>query len=337
MTTALERAWYRPRSWALMLLPLSWLFRAVVTSRRKRQSASAAASYRAPVVIVGNITVGGTGKTPLIVALVKALQARGHRPGVISRGYGGAAASYPFVVTAASSPDESGDEPLLIAQSCHCPVVVDPERSRAATHLLDTTDCNVVLSDDGMQHYRLHRDLEIIVVDGERGLGNGQCLPAGPLREPPARLFEAEFCVINGGKGIVVPRLGFRMTLRPLAFRNLADGSVLEPGTPPGSGAVHAVAGIGNPARFARTLVSMGLSVQLHPLPDHHQFVPGDLRFGDDRPVIITAKDAVKCSQFAASDQGPGNVWILDVVARLEDSGLDKLVNRIEELVEQSN
>src|SRR5690606_31700977 len=150
-----------------------------------------------------NITVGGTGKTPLIIALVKALQARGYKPGVISRGYGGRAPVYPMRVTADSDPGHSGDEPLLIAITCDCPVVVDPDRVRAARYLENHTDCEIILSDDGLQHYRLPRDMEIVVVDGERVLGNGWCLPAGPLREPLARLREADFAIVNGGNAVL--------------------------------------------------------------------------------------------------------------------------------------
>jgi tetraacyldisaccharide 4'-kinase len=254
---------------------------------------------------------------------------------VISRGYGGDAPDYPMAVTATSNPDHSGDEPLLIAQSCQCPVVIDPDRHNAAVHLLATSDCNIILSDDGMQHYRLHRDLEIIVVDGERGLGNGQCLPAGPLREPPGRLYEAQYLMVNGGRTRLAHPNCFRMELRPLGFRRLADGKALPPETPPGDGAVYAVAGIGNPARFARTLASMGLSVQLHPFPDHHQFSPEDLEFDDDRPVIITAKDAVKCGHFPLKPGKTPNIWILDVTARVEANGLNKLVTHIKQLAEQ--
>lgn len=324
--TALERAWYRPRSWSLLLAPLAWLFSSVAR-RRRRWLQARQESLRLPVVVVGNITVGGTGKTPLIIALVKALQARGYRPGVISRGYGGTAPSYPFMVTRHSDPAHCGDEPLLIAISCDCPVVVDPDRLRAARHLESHGDCEIILSDDGLQHYRLPRNLEIIVVDGDRVLGNGWCLPAGPLREPAARLREADFAIVNGGNAVLDHPRQYRMFLQPLRFRRLNGNEIRSPDNPPGD-SVNAVAGIGNPTRFARTLASLGLAVKLHPFPDHHRFVASELVFNDGRPVILTAKDAVKCHDLSAPD-----LWVLDVAATLENSGLNTLVEAIENLV----
>lgn len=325
----LEKAWYRPRSWSLALAPLAWLFTWVIKKRRHYLEKHRD-KLTVPLVVVGNITVGGTGKTPLIITLVLALQERGYRPGVVSRGYGGRAPFYPFQVNVASDARQSGDEPLLIARTCGCPVIVDPDRYRAARLLEDSGQCDVILSDDGLQHYNLPRTLEIVVIDGERRLGNGWCLPVGPLREPVARLAEADYLVVNGGDAIFNHPRQYRMDLVPLAFRNLATGEAREPRHPPGEGSVNAAAGIGNPARFARTLASLGLAVKLHPFPDHHDFTPQELSFGDGRPVVITAKDAVKCTAF--SDP---NVWVLDVAARLENNGLNTLINAIEALVTQ--
>ena len=325
--TFLERAWYRPGSWSLLLAPLSWLF-VYLAGKRRRYQEKYRKSLAIPVVVVGNITVGGTGKTPLIITLVNALRERGYRPGVVSRGYGGKAPFYPMQVTANSNPAQCGDEPLMIARRCQCPVIVDPNRYRAARALQDSGQCDVILSDDGLQHYNLPRQLEIVVIDGERRLGNEWCLPAGPLREPLARLDEVAFVVVNGGDPLIRHPSKFRMDLQPLEFRNLHTGEVRAPKEPPGEGSVNAAAGIGNPTRFARTLASLGLAVKLHPFPDHHAFVPDDLNFGDSRPVIITAKDAVKCSHFAAD-----NVWVLDVAARLENNGLETLVKAVEALV----
>lgn len=324
--TPLEKAWYRPRSWSLLLAPLSWLFAALVDKRRRYLEARQQ-PLSLPVVVVGNITVGGTGKTPLIISLVKALQARGYRPGVISRGYGGRAPLYPMRVTADSDPAHSGDEPLLIAISCDCPVVVDPDRYRAARYLEEHTDCELILSDDGLQHYRLPRDLEIVVVDGERVLGNGWSLPAGPLREPVQRLREVDFVVINEGSAVLNHPHQFRMTLQPLRFRSLDGGQIREIDDPPAD-SVNAVAGIGNPTRFARTLASLGLAVKLHPFPDHHCFALNELSFGDGRPVIMTAKDAVKCRRFDAP-----HLWVLDVAATLENNGMNAILDAIERRV----
>jgi len=197
--TALERAWYKPCSWALALLPLSYLFRGVAAGRKAYlQSRYQAKPFAVPVVVVGNIAVGGTGKTPLIIRLVHSLQAEGIRPGIVSRGYGGQPSKLPRKVAADSSAQEFGDEPVLIAREANCPVVVDSDRVAAVQYLIDEFDVDVVLSDDGLQHYRMHRDLEIAVLDARRGLGNGQCLPAGPLREAPGRLDDVDFIVLNG-------------------------------------------------------------------------------------------------------------------------------------------
>lgn len=324
---ALERAWYKPGSWALLLSPLSWLFKKIIKKRRERLTRRQR-KLSIPVVVVGNITVGGTGKTPLIISLVNALKKKGYKPGVVSRGYGGKSAFYPLEVRANSDPARTGDEPLLIAQLCDCPVIVDPNRLRAAQALEEQGNCDVILSDDGLQHYRLPRQLEIVVIDGERVLGNGRCLPAGPLREPVSRLEEVDFVVVNGGDSVLNHPRQYRMDLQPLGFRHLATGEGREPKHPPGDGYVNAVAGIGNPARFARTLASLGLAVKLYPFPDHHSFSAADFAFPDDRPVIMTAKDAVKCQHLKAN-----NLWVLDVAAKMENNGMNVLVNSIEALV----
>lgn len=327
---ALERAWYKPGSWALLLSPLSWLFVKIIKKRRQRLTRRQK-RLKTPVVVVGNITVGGTGKTPLIIGLVNALKQRGYKPGVVSRGYGGKSAFYPLEVRANSDPARTGDEPLLIAQTCGCPVVVDPDRLRAARALEQQGCCDVILSDDGLQHYRLPRQMEIVVIDGERILGNGRCLPAGPLREPVSRLEEVDFVVVNGGDAVLNHPRQYRMDLLPLGFRNLASGESRDPKNPPGAGYVNAVAGIGNPARFARTLASLGLAVKLYPFPDHHSFSSADFSFPDDRPVIMTAKDAVKCHGLSSE-----NLWVLDVAAKMENNGMNTLIQSIEALVTHS-
>jgi len=330
--TALERAWYKSRSWSLALLPLSYLFRGVAASRRAYlQSRYQAQPFTVPVVVVGNIAVGGTGKTPLIIRLVHSLQAEGIRPGIVSRGYGGQPSKLPRKVSVDSSAQEFGDEPVLIAREANCPVVVDSDRVAAVEFLLDEFAVDVVLSDDGLQHYRMHRDLEIAVLDARRGLGNGQCLPAGPLREPPGRLADVDFIVCNGVAESSSPFLSaptstslISMTLQPTFFRHLRSGQRVAANSWTGSRSVHAVAGIGNPERFSATLTSLGLEPQLHPFPDHHPFMQADLEFGDDLPVVMTSKDAVKCEAFA-----PDNVWVLEVAADVDSS----LVQAIKDLV----
>lgn len=309
----LERAWYDTTSRrTLWLRPLSWLFRRLASARRRQQQADAV-RLPVPVIVVGNITVGGTGKTPLILALAKHLQARGWQPGIISRGYGGRLESYPALVPPDGDPARYGDEPVLLARNSHCPVAVDPDRVRAAQFLLGTpAGCNLILSDDGLQHYRLARDIEIIVVDGRRLFGNGQCLPEGPLREPPSRLAEATFVVSNGSPARPLPVPTLTMQVLPQSWLQVRSGlrRALAEGTP--AGRVHAVAGIGNPQRFFDTLRALGLDVIEHAFADHHAFTASDLDFGDDCPVIMTSKDAVKCHAFAGE-----HVWALEVEAEL--------------------
>ena len=332
---ALARAWYRPGGWGLALAPLGWLFARVARVRRRLlQRRHQGARFAVPVVVVGNIAVGGTGKTPLLIALARRLRARGHRPGIVSRGYGGRPGPVPVLVTPAHGAAEVGDEPCEIAAATGCPVVVCPDRRAAVDWLLAHCDCDLVLADDGLQHYRLHRDFEIAVVDGSRGLGNGRCLPAGPLREPPARLREVDALVVNGG-GYRPQRDGYRMWLRPLYFRHLASGRVATPEAfrdeqqrGGHSARVHAVAGIGNPGRLRATLEDLGFAVDLRPRPDHHVFRAADLRFSDTLPVVITGKDAVKCRTIAHD-----RVWVLDVVAELADRDWDDLLGAIEKLV----
>ncbi len=338
---SLEKAWNRPVSWALLLLPLSWVFRLVAYLRRHfYQRLSPNKPINVPVVVVGNISVGGTGKTPLLLSLVSWFSAQGYRPGVISRGYGGQAAQYPMFVTAESAVKEVGDEPLLLAGAC--PVVIDPDRYRAAQSLLAQTDCNLILSDDGLQHYRLPRDIEIVVVDGEKGFGNGQCLPAGPLREPVGRLRSVDFTLVNGSNtGLVINR-AYRLGIKPRQLRHLVSGDICDvtvhentEGEAEGfelsqwqyGRKIHAVAGIGNPHRFVTTLEQLGFDVQLHAWPDHHNFDGDELLFDDTLPVIITAKDAVKCHGLAHD-----NVWVLDITAVPEAEFLEKLTDRVSHL-----
>ncbi len=328
MASALERAWYRPGSWAWILLPLSWLFRFLAARRRRRLQVAAKPAVDVPVVVVGNIAVGGTGKTPLLLSIIQYFRDNAAKPAVISRGYGGKAEHYPCPVSVSSTTREVGDEPMLFAGLC--PVVVDPERDRAARYIHQNTDCSVIFSDDGLQHYALRRDVEIAVIDGGRGFGNGYCLPAGPLREPPERLREVDMVVVNGrrkpGFKIDNPCV-FEMEIAPVRFRNLASNEQIAASDWTMEKTVHAVAGIGNPQRFANTLRQLGLNPTLHAHPDHHNFSGEEFRFEDDRPVIITAKDAVKCRDVTAE-----NVWVLDIEARLPEA----FFQRLQQLVEKA-
>jgi tetraacyldisaccharide 4'-kinase len=245
------------------------------------------------------------------------LKQRGRRVGIVTRGYRGKGKEWPRAVDADSDPDEVGDEPVLLARRTGCPVVAGPDRVACVETLLKKARVDVVLSDDGLQHYRLGRRFEIAVVDGVRGMGNGLCLPAGPLREPPSRLQEVDAIVVNGGTwghaGV------FRGTAVVTKVYNLKDGTTRTLDSFR-SDTVHAVAGIGNPQRFFDRLVEHGLAVTPHPFPDHHAYRPEDLDFGDDGAILMTEKDAVKCGDFARA-----NWWALVVEAELEP-GLDELV-----------
>jgi len=265
-----------------------------------------------PVVVVGNITAGGSGKTPVVLWIARHLAAQGWRPGIVSRGYGGRIASRrdpPVEVHVSSDPEMVGDEPLLLARRSGCPVWVGADRV-AACRALRThhPECDVLVLDDGLQHYRLARDVEVAVVDA-RGFGNGHLFPAGPLREPVSRLASVDAVVCNGDSGVQ----GYPMRLEGAAFVRLAGGAaVAAPAL--GSARVHAVAGIGDPPRFFRHLESLGLEVVPHPFPDHHPFVEADLEFGDGLPVVMTEKDAVKCAGWA----GRPHLWVLPVAAQID-------------------
>ena len=327
-----EKRWlnacYSNSSSLLLLAPLSWLFSLISAVRRKiLQRLYQGKCFSVPVAVVGNISVGGSGKTPLIIALVNALNKRGYTAGVVSRGYGGAANAYPLLVTSETPVDQSGDEPLLIARLCGCPVVVDPNRVRAVEFLLHETSCDIVLSDDGLQHYRLHRDIEIAVVDAARGLGNGRMLPSGPLRESPSRLSQVDFVVLNGSGADIGAELDFvgahHVELQALGLRHIASDVLTPVDMWEGGRKAHAVCGIGHPDRFAQTLTTLGFEVILSSVNDHQHLSSDDLTFGDDLPVIITSKDAVKCSGVI-----PENLWVLEVEMSISDDFVDSLTEQ---------
>ena len=248
-----------------------------------------------PLVVVGNITAGGSGKTPLVMWLARFLQDKGYRPGIVSRGYGGTARSWPQQVRSDSDYVVVGDEAVMIAARTECPMAVGPDRVSVGQSLLQHHDINVILSDDGLQHYALKRDIEIAVVDGERRFGNGQCLPAGPLRERPARLSEVDMIVVNG----IGERHEHSMTVSSQFAVNLKTSETL----PLSSffGKVHAVAGVGNPERFFIELRNAGLHIEEHEFPDHYSYGESDVEFADEFPVLMTEKDAVKCVRFASN------------------------------------
>ena len=292
-----ERHWYRLSALSLALWPLSLVYRLLVALRRFAYRCGALPSVRlpVPVVVVGNIVVGGTGKTPLVLALAAVLKQRGRKPGIVSRGYRGRAVT-PIAVAAASPVELVGDEPLLLARTGVCPVWVGRDRAAAALALLAAhPECDVLILDDGLQHYRLARDIEIAVED-ERGAGNGLLLPAGPLREPVSRRVDA-WVVNSAPTGMHSP--AFRMELRGDAFRRLRPPLAGVAASALAGRKLHAVAGIGNPRRFFDHLARLGLSTVNHAFPDHHVYAAGDLDYGDCEALLMTEKDAVKCEAFA--------------------------------------
>ena len=307
----LVNAWYQGHPALLLLRPLEWLYRSVVQRKRQRFLAGQSPSYRAPVpvIVVGNITVGGTGKTPLILYLIDHCRARGLRVGVVSRGYGAQPPSVPWRVTAEQSADEAGDEPLLLVQRSGVALMIDPDRARAVQALLSAEPLDLILCDDGLQHYRLARDLELVLIDAVRGLGNGRCLPAGPLREPQTRLQSVDAVLFNGAS--VDSAEGFGFTLQPTALVNVASGERQSLGVFAPGQAVHAVAGIGNPQRFFRTLEALNWRPIAHAFADHATYSPESLEFSPSLPLLMTEKDAVKCRAFAQPDW-----WYLAVDAR---------------------
>lgn len=329
----LVSSWYRKSAVRFILLPVAIVYCTLVRIRRflYRHGLLHTRWFPFPIIIVGNITVGGTGKTPLVIKLVKQLQQAGYRPGIVSRGYGARAEQYPQSVTDDSVASEVGDEALLLYRRCQCPTVVDPVRPRAVAHLLQS-DCDIVISDDGMQHYALGRDIEIVVLDGERGLGNGLCLPAGPLREPSARLNDADIIVKTGGNeqdGV------WTMLLRPDSFINVFDRNQTQALSAFSGKRVHAAAGIGNPGRFFQTMKNLGCEVVVSQFPDHYNYTASDLTFDDELPVIMTEKDAVKYEK-AGADL-PNTVrqryWFLQIHPEFTNEG--EFENTLRSLLEE--
>jgi tetraacyldisaccharide 4'-kinase len=328
-TRRYPRVWQDNRLASKLLSPLGHGVALLARWRYQRAAAGRTPVVwpTAPVVVVGNISVGGTGKTPLTIWLVERARALGFRPGVVLRGYGGRD-SGPTPVAADSSPEQVGDEAVLIARRTRAPVWVGKDRPAAAEGLLGDGRVNMIFSDDGLQHYRLGRDVELAVVDARRGYGNQRCLPAGPLREPVERLATVDLVLANGGW---LDGAAGRFEIKPARLLPLDD----DHDRPlPGRGqTVDALAGIGDPERFFAQLEALGFVVRRHPLPDHHAFSAADFQSMGDDPVIMTEKDAVKCRDLA-----PANAWYLPVAAEPDaatmahcDGLLDAAVRRFEQ------
>jgi len=319
----LQQIWRQRNGISQALRPLSWLYCSIVYIRRGlyRLRLLRSTQLKVPVIVVGNISVGGTGKTPLVVSVVETLKQAGYRPGVISRGYRGKARSWPQQVRPDSDPVMVGDEPILISRRTQCPMAVGPDRVAAGQALLKYSDCDIIVCDDGLQHYALRRDMEILVVDGTRRFGNGFCLPAGPLREPVRRIDKVDLIVTNGLAG---PN-ECSMRYEGDTLVNLADESQTCTLNDLKGNGVHAIAGVGNPQRFFDRLALAGLDVRQHAFPDHHLFLPRDLDYGNSVPIIMTEKDAVKCRRFARD-----NMWYLPITVSLSNQFEQQLLNRIE-------
>lgn len=323
----IERIWSGGSLLYLLLLPLSWLYGLVSNLIRLSYRLGLRKSWRAPVpvIVVGNLTAGGNGKTPVVVWLVEQLQQRGYRAGVVSRGYGGKSASYPLLLDGATTTVQAGDEPVLIYQRTGAPVAVAPKRVAAVQALVQQHAVDVVITDDGLQHYALQRDFEVVVIDGVRRFGNGWWLPAGPMRERAARLNSVDVCIANGG----VAQAGeIAMKLQARDAVNLLSGERRPAAELP---QVVAMAGIGHPPRFFATLEKQGVEmVREVPFADHQAYSLAQLAalVQPQQTLLMTEKDAVKCRAFAQP-----NWWYLPVDAQLPQQQAEQLLQRIEALL----
>jgi tetraacyldisaccharide 4'-kinase len=324
----LQRVWYErsPALFFLLLTPLSLLFAVLAAVRRSAFRVGLFRSVRVsrPVIVVGNITVGGTGKTPLVVWICEFLQARGIQVGVVTRGYGGTASTWPQDITCDSSAEAVGDEAVLTATRTNAIVVASPDRVEAAQRAI-ARGAEVVVSDDGLQHYRLARDAEIAVLDGRRGLGNGWLLPAGPLREARSRLNSVDL-VVATSRGATESDGACVVTTVDVVLRHeIHEAQCLTTGERRKLAAfegvrVHAIAAIGNPDAFFAMLRAHGLEVDAHPLPDHAAITPSDISFAGSAPILMTEKDAVKCRSFAT-----GRLWVVPLQVRMEEAAAQRM------------
>lgn len=325
-STSSPRHWQTRGPLAVLLLPVAVLFAAITALRRAayRRGLLRIERIDVPVIVIGNITAGGTGKTPLVLWLAQFLIAHDKRPGIISRGYG-ATRTHPRAVPVDGSAADYGDEPCLLARRAGCPVWVGADRAATARALRAAhPQVDVIISDDGLQHYRLARDIEIAVIDGARGLGNGWPLPAGPLREPASRLNAVDVTVINGRDATGAFPRAVAMRLEGDSFRNLHDPRQTVTAAHFRTRQVHAIAGIGNPPRFFAQLRHLGLDCITRAFPDHHAYTAQDLRFAGDDEIVMTEKDAVKCSAFATTRH-----WALVVNAAPDESLGDTIIARL--------
>ena len=321
----IEKVWHSKNIFSLLLFPLSLIYISIIYLRHTLYQLGliSITKINAPTIVVGNIVAGGTGKTPLVIWLAKYFKGKGFLPGIVSRGYGGTYLSNIELVKPTSNPLLVGDEPVIIARNTNCPVVVAKKRAKGAKELVEKYNCNIILCDDGMQHYSLARDIEIAVIDGQRRFGNNYCFPAGPLREPKNRIFKAD---------LIVSKYNARKCEHKMDYTYNQLVSLNElPKTIPVSDlhgmTVHAIAGINNPDHFFSYLRSHKLELIIHKFPDHYSFTKDDVRFDDNFPVVMTEKDAVKCLNYSSDKH-----WYVPISAELPKSfiyDLDKLMEKI--------
>ena len=324
----LEHYWYHANIFVWLLLPLSWLFCTVAVIRRKLYQLNifTSVSAQVPVVVVGNIVVGGSGKTPLLITLCEFIKQKGYQPGVVSRGYGG---NYVGLrqVQKTDSAELVGDEPLMIHQRTGVPVVVAADRVAAVDALISNNQCDIIFSDDGLQHYRMQRELEVAVVDANRRFGNGFCLPAGPLREPVSRLAEVDLIVYNQPAAEDTEDCSYRLVITDLYKLDTGESRSLESFT---SARVHAVAGIGDPGRFFAQLRGSKIDIIGHAFPDHHTYKQHDFSGWDSDCIIMTEKDAVKCRALTLPD-----AWVVQVRADMSETLASQLGSKLLPLLAQ--
>lgn len=330
---SVEKRWYGRPGLLKILSPLERLFKTMAEKRRVSHTQQSV-KVSAPVIVVGNISVGGTGKTPVLVALVKLLQKSGYKPGVVSRGYGRKSQKPCLLVTSHVVAQECGDEPALIFQQTGCSVVVDEDRVKAAEFLLNTQACDIILTDDGLQHYRLQRDLEIAVVDGGRLFGNEHLLPVGPLREPVSRLNSVNWVLVNipanidDTKTLDIEAEQHQVYIQPVSISNVKSGRRLPIGHLREMEDLHAIVGLGNPEKFFATLDALSLTYTKHVFPDHHDYTEEEFEQFAAKNVIMTDKDAVKCDGFASE-----TMYSLNVELALPHEFSESFLKKVSELI----
>lgn len=325
----IESRWYQQKiGWLILGRPLTSLFE-YLARQKKQKDLGNQWQPSIPLIVVGNISVGGTGKSPLVISLIRLLQEVGYRPGVVSRGYGAKAQVFPHRVAVDDLASICGDEPIMIHRRTRVPVVIDPNRVAACKRLIETTDCDIILSDDGLQHYGMGRDIEIVVIDAAKGLGNGYCLPIGPLRERAERLSSVDYVVVNGTTDVDYPKMT-QMQIKPEGWYRITDNQFItlsDFAELTQNKKVKAIAGIGAPERFFNTLAHLGIESENQSFADHYQYRRQDFLHSADEIICMTEKDAVKCFDIA-----PKNSFYLVVSAQLSEQFARDITQHISQI-----